>query len=177
MNDIISGDTYKTSLTLVGYSPDDYTAKLLLRGPAALQVDGISNGEGWDFTISATQTTILSPGTYSYAIRVFRSNEAYTRAQGTLMVRANPADTTPKVVFAEKMIAAIERVLEGQLSGREAVAISAMSVGGRSLTLLDRSELLEERARWIRTLKKLRGQPTGVVSKPVNTNSILGNRP
>jgi len=176
---IISGDTYKTTFKHADYNPTDDSCQFLLNGASTLQVTGVANADndGWDFTASARQTAILLPGTYRYAFRVTTSaGEAYTKEYGTIGVRPNPADTTPKQYFAEKMVAAIERVLEGQLTTDEAVAISSLSIGGRSLTMLDRDELIEERARWIRTLNKLRNGGIGVKSRGVDINSVLGER-
>lgn len=175
---IISGDTYK-----VNYRHDDYdsstdSAKLLLSGPSVLSVTGSADGSGgWNFVVSSTQTGFLQEGTYKYAFRVTNAdNESYTKETGIVGVKPNPAAQTPRVIFAERMVYAIERVLEGQLTPKEAVAIGSMSVGGRSLTLLSRDELIEERARWIRILNRMRNRDIGVNSRGVNINSILGNR-
>lgn len=177
MKDIIAGDTYKTEFKTDDFQSPDATCVFLLQGPNALQVQGTPDGEGgWEFSVSSMQTSLLSAGTYTFAFRVSQDGESYTKKHGPITVKPNPADTTPRVMFAEKMVAAIERVLEGQLSPKEAVAISSMSVGGRSLTLLDRDELIEERARWIRILNKYRRGGYGVKSRPVSTHSILGER-
>jgi hypothetical protein len=177
IKDIIAGDTYKVEFKTDNFQSPDATCTFLLQGPTALQIQGTADGEGgWNFVVSSMQTSLLTAGTYTYAFRVTQDGESYTKKHGPVTVKANPADTTPKVMFAEKMVAAIERVLEGQLSAKEVVAISSMSVGGRSLTLLDRDELIEERARWIRILNKYRRGGYGIKSRPVTTHSILGER-
>lgn len=174
---IISGDTFKTTFKHDEFQSPDATCTFLLNGPSALQIQGTADGEGgWEFVVSSMQTNLLTAGTYTYAFRVTQNGESYTKKHGTASVKINPADTTPRILFAEKMVAAIERVLEGQLTPKEAVGISSMSVGGRSLTLLNRDELIEERARWIRILNKYRNGGYGVKSRPVSTHSILGER-
>lgn len=177
MNNVISGDTYKATYQDTTYSPSTATCRLFITGPNSINVAGVDNGEGgWLFTLSATQTALLTSGTYTYAYRVTVSGEIYTVSSGVIRVLPNPADTTPKVVFAEKMLQAIERVLEGQLSPAEAVAVQSFSVGGRSLTMLSREELMEERGKWIRSLNRMRNGGIGVKGRPVNINSILGSR-
>jgi len=174
---IIAGDTYKLSFKNDEFASPAATCTFLLQGPNALQVQGTADGEGgWNFVVSSMQTSLLTPGTYTYAFRITQDGESYTKKHGPATVKPNPADTTPRIMFAEKMLYSIERVLEGQLSPKEAVAISSMSVGGRSLTLLDRDELIEERARWIRILNKYRNGGYGIKSRPVTTHSILGER-
>jgi len=177
MRDIVAGDTYTTTQHIAGCSSTEYTSKLFLSGPSTVNTTGVARDDGgWDFTFTSNQTAILEKGEYSYAIRVYKSGETFTKEIGSLRVLPDPASTVTERQFAERMIEAIEKCLEGQLSTEEAVAVNSFSVGGRSLTFLSREELLNERATWIRKLNKLRGSGSGIKTIPININSILGMR-
>lgn len=175
---IVSGDTWKVEgVRLDDYPSSEWTATLFLEGPSSAQIGGDNRPDGgFDFTLGPAASSNLEEGTYRYYIRFTSGSEAYTKVTDVVRVKENPATSTDKVMFAEEMVSLIEACLRGQLSAKEKIAAASVSVGGRSLAFLERSELISERNFWIRKLNKLRTKRPDVVSTPININSLLGNR-
>lgn len=177
---IRAGDSFEAEFSSVHYSPGqgDTAVLHITRAKESIAVPGDPAADGWTFQISAEQTSMFTPGVATVSIRVTRQDgKVFTVRSDVAVIKADPATIESSAEFAERMVNAIERALEGGLSADERVAFSSISVGGRSLTLLSRAELIEERAYWIRALKKRLGRYRDVKSRPVNTNSILGARP
>lgn len=174
---IIAGDTWKATYNLVDYPASAWTAYLFLEGPTSTAITGSARTDnGFDFTLASSDSADLTEGTYRYYVRFTSGSEAYTRVVDEVRVNANPASLASKTQFAEQMVSLIEACLKGQLNADEQIAAASISIGGRSLAFLDRSELIEERNFWIRKLNKLRSNAPSVKSLPVDINSLLGNR-
>lgn len=175
---IVAGDYYKVQSTLSDSPSTTWTATMYLTGLTPTSATGSARSDGgFDFVFSADKTSLLSPGTYGYYIRAEKGEEVYTRETGTIRVLANPANQVSTQEFAEKMVDLLEKALSNQLNADEAVALSSISIGGRSLAFLPREELIKERSYWIRKLnKKRKGNSPSVKSVPVDIDSLLGNR-
>lgn len=162
---ILAGDTHKFTYGHASYPVSDgWTCTYLLVGESSrLSLSGVSNGTDFDFTVSATQSGLLKAGTYSYTARMSLGGEVYTTAAGNVVVQEDLATTTAKIVHAEKMLALIEKALQGRFT--DADGIEAGSIGGRNFALMKVTELEALRARYYRELKTLRGElqnPSGV---------------
>lgn len=176
---IISGDTWKTSYQRSAYPNTEWSASLFLEGPTATAITGSARTEdtGFDFVLTPSASNAMTEGTYRYYVRFTSGSEAYTRITDEVRVKDNPASLADKTIFAEQMVTLIEACLKGQLNADEQIAAASISVGGRSLAFLDREDLIRERNYWIRKLNKLRTDKTAPVqSRPVDLNSLLGNR-
>lgn len=175
---LVAGDTYKITTALANSPASSWTSTMYLTGLTPTSVTGSARSDnGFDFVFSSTLTALLDAGAYGYYIRATNGSETYVRESGTITVLQNPADKVSTQVFAEKMVDLLEKALTNQLSTDEAVAVSSISVGGRSLAFLSREELIKERNSWISKLnKKRKGNSAPVKSIPVDIHSILGNR-
>lgn len=154
---IISGDTTQFQWGPMGsmYPSSLWTATFYINGATSIVVTATKNNDdSFTITVPARQTGQLTAGTYSYAVRMVRDSDDFTVTveTGTVSVKANPAVAPQKAILAERMIALVEKCLEGQLSSGE--AIESISIGGRSLSLMSRDELLKERAYWYRELER-----------------------
>jgi len=156
-----AGDTVSFTTSYTDYRSDNgWSATVYFSGPSTLQIDATAGTEGdFVFQIPATQTAYLKAGLYSYAIRVTSTITKKIVESGAFSVYQNPEVMTSKEAIASRMIELIEKALINQLSSGEAV--ESMSIAGRSLTLMNRTELLTERGFWNRELKALRNARTG----------------
>lgn len=157
---LLAGDTFKTRWRDDQYPSIEYTLKLYITGPSSLTVTAVGEADGgYLLTIAATQSAILKEGIHFYTVRVSKDTEVYTVASGPVTVKPNPALSPTKVVLAQRMVELIEKALTGQLEDGE--AIEAISISGRSLTNINRLELMEERKLWYQELNKLKRSLTG----------------
>lgn len=157
--------------------PDDSAILYIARGDASIAIEGEKTGDAWRFFVSSQQTSFLEPGVASLSIRITKADgRVFTVLRDTVRIKPSADSSESSAAFAEKMVKAIERVLEGGLSADERVAFSSMAVGGRSLTLLSRQELIDERAYWSRVLNKKLGKFRPIRSRGVDIGSILGRQ-
>lgn len=156
---IISGDTHKTTVSDSNYSTSLWSLKYHLVGPSTLTVDATVQGTEFLVTLSANQTSVLKPGIYQWALRASYSGESYTIASGMVTVKPNPASGTARIFIAQRMVELIEKALTGQLE--EGEAIEALSISGRSITMINRSELMEERAMWYQEIEAFKRAQNG----------------
>lgn len=70
-NQITQGDTVEWSQALEQYNPATDTLKCFIRGTSALDLEGVGNGNEWDFTITSAQTDTLTPGKYKTQFVIF----------------------------------------------------------------------------------------------------------
>lgn len=163
-----AGDTFTTS-----YPDDSYSAlKFILSGPRKSVVDGELSDGKWSIRLTADQTQTLLPAWYDYSIRVTDIyGDKYTVETGKAYVADNPETAPARRMHAETMIDLIDKCLVGQLSDEEAAA--SLSIGGRSISYLDREALLRERAYWVAIRNaSVRGTSGGAVTtRPINLPS------
>lgn len=151
---ITAGDTMKFTL-----SPADYPAS---EGWAlALHVAGVQSlswDTGWiaddgastyTITVPAASTVTLPAGDYRWTIKATLSDETYTVETGTLTVLADPsaAEDGDLQAFAEEMLGKVEDEIRARLTG-DGSGHSSYSIGGRSLSKYDLSELYALRSKF-----------------------------
>ena len=61
---ITQGDLITWSQDKIGYNPATDTLNCFIRGNSALDLTGVSNGNGWDFEIASAQSANLIGGAY-----------------------------------------------------------------------------------------------------------------
>ena len=155
IQDFIAGDTVKFSQYYKDYPSSDYTSVLYFNGPTNLAVSGAistpSNDphyteNGFLYTVTSTQGQYLKAGVYDYAIRMTSASMAFTVEKGVINVQANYAIQASKEALCTRMIELIEKALVNQLSTGEAA--ESISIAGRSISMMNRKDLLTERAFW-----------------------------
>jgi hypothetical protein len=157
---ILAGDTHKFNWSDSSYPSSTWTLQYSLIGPSTLHVDGAPQADGsFLLTLSSTATTTLKVGTYTWTVRMVQGAEKYTVDSGTAQVLPDPAYRMVRVNIAERMIELIELALTNQLS--EGEAYESLSISGRSLTSINRKELLEERKLWKAELAAYRRAMSG----------------
>lgn len=161
-----AGDSFEFTQSYADYSTEDgWSGTLYISGPSILTVTGTSGSNGSHiFSATAAQTANLKAGVYQYTVRVTDGTDKVTVESGVFDIYANPELFQNREVLAAKMIQLVEKALTNQLTAGEAA--ESISIAGRSITLMSRQDLLNERAFWYRELRALRasraGQPAGI---------------
>lgn len=157
----IAGDTVSVTSSYHDYSSlDGWSSTIYFNGPTNFNITGSSGTSGeYLFTIPGTRTAYSKPGTYDYYVRLTSGSIVQTVETGVVTIYANPEFTVSKEQLATRMIDLIEKALYNQLSTGEAV--ESISIAGRSLSMMNRTDLLNERAFWNRELKAIRNARTG----------------
>lgn len=155
IKDFIAGDTVRFTQHYTDYPSSDYTSVLYFNGPTNLAVSGAISTpstdsnyvkDGFLYTVTATQGQYLKAGIYDYAIRMNSGSMAFTVEKGVINVQANYAIQASKEALCSRMIELIEKALVNQLSAGEAA--ESISIAGRSISMMNRKDLLTERAFW-----------------------------
>jgi hypothetical protein len=157
-----AGDSQRFTQFYPEYPSSAYVGTLYFNGVTTLTITGASSTttpDAYDFVIPASQTTFLKSGTYQYAVRVVSGSTATTLESGRIQVAPNLAVEPSRELICDKMIAFIEKAMLNQLSTGEAA--ESISIAGRSISLMNRNELLTERAYWAREKKAILNAGTG----------------
>lgn len=129
---------------------DDWVLSYAWRGvkkldtlPAWITNDGTT----WTVQIPATATKALERGNYRWAAYMTLADERHTVASGILSVFRNLAQASDGEVQseAERILAACNAELERRITG-SGEAFSALTIRGRSITLLTLKEIRDLRA-------------------------------
>jgi hypothetical protein len=155
IQDFIAGDTVRFTQHYKDYPSSDYTSVLYFNGPTNLAVSGAISTpstdpnyveDGFLYTITSTQGQYLKAGVYDYALRMTSASMAFTVEKGVVNVQSNYAIAASKEAICTRMIELIEKALLNQLSTGEAA--ESISIAGRSISMMNRKDLLTERGFW-----------------------------
>lgn len=166
----VAGDSVKFTQQYHDYPSTEYTtATLYFNGPSLTTSTGVvstpsnnPNGHldgGFLFAISASNTAFLKAGLYNFIVRVSNGTDTITAETGTVNIYANPETALSKESVCVRMIDLIEKALINQLSTGEAA--ESISIAGRSISMMNRRELLIERAFWNKERQMLIKSRTG----------------
>jgi hypothetical protein len=140
------GDTVKWSEPAVGdYSAPTYTRTVSLRqatGSITIDVVGVANGSGWDFTLTAAQSATLAAGDVYAQDYVTLGGERYTLADGTIKALGNLAAAAGAFdgrLQSEKDLAAVQAAIRAKIAGGD---VQEYSIGGRSLKKIPVADLI-----------------------------------
>ena len=162
IKNFIAGDTAVFTNGYSDYAPADYQAIIYFNGPSTLSITGsastVTTGS-FDFTVIPSASAYMKTGLYGYSIRVTSASIAKTIDNGNITIYPNPATQVNKEALCYRMIELIEKALLNQLSTGEAA--ESFSIAGRSISLMNRTELLNERGFWNRERKALINAKTG----------------
>lgn len=114
---------------------------------AAIDVTAEVDGDAFNMRAGAGITATWAPGRYGWALWVERGVEVYTVDQGQIDILADPRSTaapTDTRTHAERMLEAIEAVLEGRASQ----AHLEYTINGRQMRFIPPEQLLALRDRY-----------------------------
>lgn len=148
-----------------------YTLKYSLRGPVTLDLSAATYEDGWQTTLSTTDSATLTAGNYAWTAYAVSATERITAGQGVLEVIADltaQAAGYDSRTQAEKNLDAVETEIAARIAGHATVDYT---IGTRSLKkepisalLALRSQLKYEIRRDRRKQKIANGQGDPTVS-------------
>lgn len=170
ITNFVAGDSIRFTQHYSDYPSSEYTdATLYFNGPSLLNVNGVAStpqnnpadhkDNAFLFASNANSTTFLKAGLYTFMVRLSNGTETITAESGTINIYANPATAFSKEAVCVRMIELIEKALLNQLSTGEAA--ESISIAGRSISMMNRRELLIERAFWNKERQMLLKAKTG----------------
>lgn len=136
-----AGTTFSAVLTMTAYPAPDWAAQLILRGPQAVDLMAIAEGQQHRFAAAAGVTSDWAPGVYWWQLRVSSAGEVIAADEGTLSVAADiaqiagPHDGRGHV---ERVLASIEAVIEGRATKDQ----EAYTINNRELRRTPIADLL-----------------------------------
>jgi hypothetical protein len=116
-----------------------WTLKLHLAGPSVKQWSAAPDGDVFAFTLPASETAALTPGSYRWIERASKAGEEYDAAAGMLTVTVDVAKAGVGELqsWAEKALAEARDALSALINGR----VQGFQIGSRVFTKLDLPEL------------------------------------
>lgn len=143
-SEVRAGDTVKFTVVSADYPLDDgWTLAYTINGP--VKVAGAVSGTGAQrtVTVGSSLTSTLTPGTYTWLLRVTKSGETFTIGSGKLTVLPDVAAATAGSLTskAEQTLA----LVEAELLARAASDHTEYTVEGRSLKRESLTDLREWR--------------------------------
>ena len=148
-NKITQGDKLEWWEELDDYSPATDNLKCFIRGATKLDLEGVANGDLWDFTITSAQSAALTPGAYKTQFKIIAfSGENKTLGSTDLLVCQSFESLTELDTRNddEKELSLITQAIAKLASG----AVAEYQIGDRRMRYQDLGELTERQA-YLRT--------------------------
>lgn len=115
---ITAGDSAKWPFEDSNYPATEWRAYCVLFGSSnryAMQADGADSG--YEFNLTSTYTASWVAGRYDWSLYVVNKTDTeqrYTLATGKVLIKPNPDGVADNRTHAERMLEAIEAVIEGK---------------------------------------------------------------
>lgn len=175
-SEFAAGESVQWTRSVGDYAAaDGYVVTWYFRGAGVADVVGNASGSVWTATLTPTQTKDLAPGAYTWRAYAEKRdgatvNERHFIAEGRTVVLPDFAAATAgdSLSHAEKMLAAIDAVLEGRITAD----VEAYQIGGRSVTKIPFAELRKARNLYVSAVRRERTRTFGTT---VRVN--FGQRP
>jgi hypothetical protein len=162
--EIRAGDTVQFTRAYGDFPPaDGWTLSYTLNGQSKARVDATTSGGGYLFTVPATKTAQLLPGTYRYVITASLAGARHTVEEGAVRLAADPVESTAGA--QEHQDEKELRLIDLELLARAQSDHTEYSIGDRSL----KRESLESLRTWrtqlrARIARRRRGGRLGMVA-------------
>jgi hypothetical protein len=164
-SEIRAGDTVKwrddSATDVFGneVKSDEWTLKYYLRfnkGNEALTSTGSAFGTGWEFTITAAESTNFDSGTWYWQAVATKGSETLTLGYGSLTVEDNLAYTSGPGAYdgrsqVKKDLEAIQLAIRTLIAGG---AVQEYKIGNRNLKRYDLPDLIQLEARYKAEVKR-----------------------
>lgn len=165
---IPSAVTAGTTVTFIRvhseYPPSaGWTAKLHIRGASALDVTAEADGEAYHYTLTAAQTAALRAGTYTWAERLYRSEEVHQVDSGRIQVDPDVAAAGEGDLqsWAEKTLAIVQAGIDKRLTKDQ----EGYTIEGIMISRMPAETLLRLRAQ-LET--RINIERTGRIGQPIS---------
>ena len=145
---VYAGDTVAWTKSLNDYPATAWTLYYALqRDGGSISIEASADGNTHSVSVAAATTATWVPATYQWTAYVSDGTNRYTVETGEITIKPNPTaggyDTRG---YAKRMLDAIEALLEGRATSD----VSSYSIGGRSLSKMSVSELVQWRQKFRR---------------------------
>ncbi|NUO63465.1 MAG: hypothetical protein HOQ34_07840 [Gemmatimonadaceae bacterium] len=160
---IVAGDTWQWDRAVADYAPaDGWSLSYDVAGPQAFSITGADvTTVGSSFRVTYKSSSALPEGTYQWFARVTSATQGRrTVDRGTFTILAD----TPAQLHAEKMLAAIEAVIENRIPAD----VESYTIGGRSIVKMSSEELRRWRGYYAAEVRRARSG--GQVFSPVRVS-------
>ncbi len=141
-------------VSLADYSAPEWQAKLILRGPASIDLDSVAEDSSHRFTKTPTTTAQWVAGDYWYSLRVTDGTDIHEVGSGRITITPDleaQSSGYDGSTHPEKVLAAIEAVIEGRASKDQ----DSYRINNRELRRTPISQLLKLRDQYRREVKRL----------------------
>ena len=155
-----AGLTLSLPITLTAYPAPDWSLKLLLRGPDQITLTAIPDINQHCIAVDAELTKAWSPGVYWYSLRAEKEGQVYEVEEGQTEILTDleqVADLFDNRNHAEKVLAAIEAVIEGRASMDQ----QRYKINDRELERTPISELLRLRSTYKSEVRRIQASKSG----------------
>lgn len=145
-SEVRAGDTVKFTVESADYPLNDgWTLSYTINGPVKVSGTPVVSGAVATVTVAASLTATLTPGTYTWLLRVTKSGETFTLDSGKLTVTPDVAAAAAGTLTskAEQELA----LIEAELQARAASDHTEYAIEGRSLKREAITDLWEWRDR------------------------------
>ncbi|MGL5064689.1 MAG: hypothetical protein ACRC62_32300 [Microcoleus sp.] len=155
--DFTQGDTVQWTEEISGYPSSEYVISYVLRGPSSFTVTGV-NGT---FTITATQSNQVTPGSYWWQLQALKNGNRITIGNGRISVFADFGQVLQGYdgrSQLEKDLDAVKAAIRAIAAGG---AVQSYSIRNRSLnrySLTELTTLKNELARELAAEKRASGE-------------------
>lgn len=122
---------------------DGWSLRYLFRGAGELDLgpaEITAAGDGWQVRVAPELTTGLASGRYGWMAVVEKGGERHVAASGSAHVTAFPSGADG-LTHAERMLAAIEALLEGRATSDQ----ESVQINGRAITRIPFGDLVKWR--------------------------------
>lgn len=165
-NRINAGLTLDLAVTLTAYPAPDWELVILLRGPGSIDLAAIPDGRQHRISVDAETTAEWEPGDYWFSARAIRGGQVVQVDEGTVTV--TPDLATQGAGYdgrrhAEKVLAAIEAVIEGRATQDQ----QSYTINNRSLQRTPIADLLKLRDRYRAEVARLKKGSRGLLGRTV----------
>jgi hypothetical protein len=145
---LTAGDTWQWTRTYADYlAGDGWTLTYYLRGASMLDIEAEADGDGFEITADADDTTAIAAGVYQYIARVEGTTGTFTVGSGSVVILPNVATAVAgdHQSFAEQMVSALETALLANVAtaaaGGSGGLVLSYTIANRSVTFRDEAEL------------------------------------
>ncbi len=157
---IKAGLSFSLTLALADYPAPQWQARIILRGPASIDLSSVPADEDHQFSKTPTDTGAWKAGDYWFSLRVTDGTDQYELESGRLTIQPDlegQADGYDGSTHPEKVLAAIEAVIEGRASKDQ----DSYRINNRELRRTPISQLLKLRDTYRNEVARLKAARRG----------------
>jgi hypothetical protein len=152
---IQAGLSLRAEIEAIDYPAPTWSVSAHLRGPASIDIAATGEVELHSFAVTGAETAAYAPGLYMVSVRATDGVDVFELESGQVEILADVASLDaghdPRV-HAEKVLDAIEAVLEGRASKDQ----QSYTINGRTLVRTSIAELLQLRKTYQDEVAKLK---------------------